>query len=178
MNIEEIDSKIDPISRIIASSPDEILSVILLLKEKGFNILIDLFAVDYPEREKRIEVIYSLLDIASNKRVYVKVGTSLDESIPSIVNIFQSANWFEREVFDMYGVNFANHPKLERILTDYGFEGHPMLKNFPLTGYKEVRYDIASKKVIYDDVNLSQDYRSFDFLTPWQGTDISEKDGK
>ncbi|CAH58024.1 NADH-quinone oxidoreductase subunit C [Ehrlichia ruminantium] len=153
------------------STPQDIHNHILFLCNDRickFQILIDIFIVDYPHREARFEIIYSLLSIANNIRIFCKVSLHENENITSITNIFNAAGWFEREAFDMYGILFTNNPDLRRILTDYGFSGHPMLKDFPLSGYKEVRYDIAKKEVIYEPVNLQQDFRSFDFLSPWK----------
>ena len=131
--------------------------------------LIDLFAYDNPESLQRFSVVYNLLSVKFNRRIYVKICIKDNESVPTICNLFNSANWLEREVFDMYGIKFTDHPDLRRILTDYDFEGHPLRKDFPLTGYKEVGYDIEQKKVIYKPVNLQQEFRSFDFLSPWEG---------
>jgi NADH-quinone oxidoreductase subunit C len=134
-----------------------------------FEMLVDVSGVDYPERPQRFEVVYSLLSLVHNVRLRVKVMTDEASAVPSIVSIFPAANWYEREVYDLYGVLFSGHPDLRRILTDYGFEGHPMRKDFPLTGYVEVRYDDEQKRVIYEPVKLTQDFRSFDFLSPWEG---------
>lgn len=131
--------------------------------------LMDVCGVDYPENAKRFEVVYNLLSITKNLRVRVKVRTNDDAPVPSAVPLFESAGWFEREVWDMYGVFFEGNPDLRRILTDYGFDGHPQRKDFPLTGYVELRYDDAQKKVVYEPVKLAQAYRSFDFLSPWEG---------
>ena len=148
-----------------------IIDLLVYFKASNFKVLIDIFAVDYPQREKRIELIYLLLNMKSNKRAQIKINVDpFNETVPSATVIFKPANWFEREVYDMNGVRFENHPNLKRILTDYGFEGHPLLKDFPLTGYKEVHYNMESEEVEYKDVNLSQEYRTFDFLTPWEGT--------
>jgi len=136
-----------------------------------FTTLIDITAVDYPEREKRFDVVYHLLSMTQNQRIRVKVAVREDDIVPSITSIHPSANWFEREVFDMYGVMFSGHPDLRRILTDYGFRGHPLRKDFPTTGYVEVRYDEVEKRVIYEPVELVQEYRQFDFMSPWEGAD-------
>lgn len=149
---------------------DEIVGVVSQLKELGFEELIDIFAVDYPGKEKRHEVIYLLLSMKLNQRITLKVKIAEGNSLPSVVRIFSAANWFEREIYDMNGIKILDHPDLRRILTDYNFEGHPMLKDFPLSGYKEVRYDVDSQKVVYEPVNLSQEFRTFDFLSPWEGT--------
>jgi NADH-quinone oxidoreductase subunit C len=133
------------------------------------SILTDLFVVDYPDRNQRFEVVYNLLSIKHNFRVIVRVGVDSDE-IDTVMQLYSCASWYEREAWDMYGVKFHHNPDLRRILTDYDFEGHPLRKDFPLTGYKEVRYDIEQKKVIYEPVNLTQEFRTFDFLSPWEGT--------
>ncbi len=133
------------------------------------SILTDLFVVDYPDRSQRFEVVYNLLSIKHNFRVIVRVAVDSDE-IDTVMQLYSCASWYEREAWDMYGVKFNHNPDLRRILTDYDFEGHPLRKDFPLTGYKEVRYDIEQKKVIYEPVNLTQEFRTFDFLSPWEGT--------
>ena len=134
-----------------------------------FQLLVDVTAVDYPERAERFEVVYNLLSIKHNQRVRVKLDTDEDTPVPSAVPVFSAANWMERETWDMYGVFFDGHPDLRRILTDYGFEGHPLRKDFPLTGYVECRYDEDQKRVVYEPVRLTQDFRTFDFLSPWEG---------
>jgi NADH-quinone oxidoreductase subunit C len=134
-----------------------------------FKMMVDLCGVDYPEREERFEVVYHLLSLKHNQRVRVKVATNETTPVPSATGVFGAANWYERETWDMYGVYFAEHPDLRRLLTDYGFEGHPMRKDFPQTGYVEVRYDEEQKRVVYDPVALRQDWRSWDFLSPWEG---------
>jgi len=133
-----------------------------------FKILVDLCGVDYPEREQRFEVVYHMLSLVHNCRVRVKTRTA-GESVPSVVSVFSTALWFERECWDMFGVPFSDNPDLRRILTDYGFEGHPLRKDFPLTGFVEVRYDDEKKRVVYEPVKLTQDFRTFDFLSPWEG---------
>jgi NADH-quinone oxidoreductase subunit C len=133
------------------------------------KMLVDVCGVDYPSREERFEVVYNLLSLRQNHRVRVKVTTDEDTPVPSVAEVFSSANWFEREVWDLYGVFFADHPDLRRILTDYGFEGHPLRKDFPMTGHVEVRYDDEDKRVVYEPVRLPQEFRSFDFLSPWEG---------
>lgn len=135
-----------------------------------FKMLVDITAADYPERDSRFEVIYNMLSLNLNQRVRVKLVTGDGKPVPSVVPLFSTANWFEREVWDMYGILFADHPDLRRLLTDYGFEGHPLRKDFPLTGYYEVRYDNEQKRVVYEPVNLPQEFRNFDFLSPWEGT--------
>lgn len=136
-----------------------------------FTQLMDVTAVDYPARPARFEVVYSLLSLTKNRRIRVKLAVEEGVGVPSACEVFPAANWYEREVWDMYGVFFMYHPDLRRILTDYGFEGHPQRKDFPLTGYVELRYDDDQKRVVYEKVQLNQAYRSFDFLSPWEGTD-------
>ena len=133
-----------------------------------FKQCMDVTATDYPEREERFEVVYNLLSLSHNMRVRVKVLTDEETPVPSIVGVYNSANWFEREVWDMFGVYFADHPDLRRMLSDYGFEGHPLRKEFPLTGYVELRYDEDQKRVVYEPVKLPQDFRNFDFMSPWE----------
>ncbi len=134
-----------------------------------FKQLVDVCGVDYPGRELRFDVVYHLLSMKHNQRVRVKVHTDEDTAVPSVTGVFNSAGWFERETWDMYGVVFSDHPDLRRILTDYGFEGHPLRKDFPLTGYVELRYDEEQKRCVYEPVKLTQDFRNFDFLSPWEG---------
>jgi len=134
-----------------------------------FSTLVDITAVDHPEAEKRFEVVYHFLSMYQNIRLRVKVAVGEEEMVPSIHTIHPSANWVEREVFDMFGILFSGHPDLRRILTDYGFRGHPLRKDFPTTGYTEVRYDEAQKRVVYEPVKLVQEYRQFDFMSPWEG---------
>ena len=134
-----------------------------------FKVLLDVTAVDYPQRPERFDVVYNLLSMRQNARIRVKVRAGEDTPVPSIAAVFSAANWFERETWDMYGVFFADHPDLRRILTDYGFEGHPLRKDFPLTGFVEVRYDDEQKRVVYEPVKLVQEFRTFDFLSPWEG---------
>jgi len=134
-----------------------------------FSTLVDITAVDYPERTKRFDVVYHFLSMYTNQRVRLRVAVREDEIVPSITRIHPSANWFEREVFDMFGILFSGHPDLRRILTDYGFRGYPLRKDFPTTGYTEVRYDEAQKRVVYEPVKLTQEYRQFDFMSPWEG---------
>ena len=134
-----------------------------------FTTLVDITAVDYPGRDKRFDIVYHLLSMDLNQRVRVKAEVRDAEPVPSIMSVHPAANWFEREVFDMYGIPFSGHPDLRRILTDYGFRGHPLRKDFPLTGYTEVRYDEERKKVVYEPVSLVQEFRQFDFMSPWEG---------
>jgi NADH-quinone oxidoreductase subunit C len=152
---------------------ENLLSVILYLKTNDkcrFRQLIDITAVDYPEKEKRFKMVYLLLSHENNLRIIINVNIDEKEIVPSIIKIFPSANWMEREVFDMYGISFKDHPDLRRILTDYGFDGYPLRKDFPLTGHTEVRYSEEKKKVISEPVKLDQEYRDFDFESPWEGT--------
>jgi len=152
---------------------ENIISTILFLKTNEkcrFKQLIDITAVDYPEKEKRFKIVYLLLSHEKNLRIVINTHINEKILVPSITKIFPSANWMEREVFDMYGVSFKDHPDLRRILTDYGFEGYPLRKDFPLTGHTEVRYSEAKKKVISEKVKLDQEYRDFDFESPWEGT--------
>jgi NADH-quinone oxidoreductase subunit C len=135
-----------------------------------FKELVDLCGVDYPERERRFDVVYHLLSMHHNQRIRVKVETDEATPVPSVVSVFPTANWFEREAWDMYGILFSDHPDLRRLLTDYGFEGHPLRKDFPMTGYVELRYDEEQKRVVYEPVKLRQDLRSWDFLSPWEGS--------
>ena len=151
----------------------ELIDVIHFLKSNDsckFRQLIDIAGVDYPENEKRFKLVYLLLSHEKNIRIKLLIKFNLDQIIPSITKIFPSANWMEREVFDMYGVKFKNHPDLRRILTDYNFKGHPLRKDFPLTGFNEVRYSEKEKKVVYESVKLEQNYRNFDYESPWEGT--------
>ncbi len=180
-------STIDNEELLIEIDENNLVDVIQFLKSNDnckFKQLIDIAGVDYPEKEKRFELIYLFLSHENNLRIKVLIKFPIDQAINSVTKIFPSANWMEREVFDMYGVKFKNHPDLRRILTDYGFKGHPLRKDFPLTGFNEVRYSEKDKKVIYEPVKLEQNYRNFDFESPWEGTNYikeiknSEKDGK
>ena len=172
---------------LIEIDESELVEVIQFLKTNEnckFRQLIDIAGVDYPENEKRFELVYLLLSHELNLRIKLLIKFQKNQIINSITKIFPSANWMEREVFDMYGIKFKNHPDLRRILTDYGFKGHPLRKDFPLTGFNEVRYSEKDKKVIYEPVKLEQNYRNFDFESPWEGTKYIkeiknlEKDGK
>ena len=136
-----------------------------------FTTLIDITAVDWPAREKRFDVVYHLLSMHLNQRIRVKAEAAAEELVPSIVGVYASADWYEREVFDMYGILFSGHPDLRRILTDYGFRGYPLRKDFPTTGYVELRYDEEQKRVVYEPVKLTQEYRQFDFMSPWEGAE-------
>jgi len=147
-----------------------------------FSTLVDVTAVDYPDRAKRFDVVYHFLSMYQNHRIRLRVSIRQDDMVPSIVDVHPSANWFEREVFDMFGILFSGHPDLRRILTDYGFRGYPLRKDFPTTGYTEVRYDEAQKRVVYEPVSLVQEYRQFDFMSPWEGAEYilpgDEKEAK
>ncbi len=134
-----------------------------------FKILIDICGADYPERAERFEVVYHFLSVYENLRVRLKLSTDAVSTVPSLVSVFPAANWYEREAYDLYGIFFEGHPDLRRLLTDYGFRGHPLRKDFPLTGFVEVRYDEEQKRVVYEPVKLPQEFRSFDFLSPWEG---------
>lgn len=152
---------------------DKLLELLILLRNDGdlsFKILTDISAIDYPERSIRFEILYNLLSLKINQRLLIKVAVSEHDVAPSSCDIFMASNWYEREIWDMFGISFDNHPDLRRILTDYGFEGHPLRKDFPLTGRVEVRYDQTQQKVIYEPVKLTQEYRNFEFMSPWQGT--------
>ena len=158
---------------LIETEEADLIDVVQFLKSNEnckFRQLIDIVGVDYPENEKRFEIIYLFLSHEYNLRIKVLIKFQINQTIVSLTKIFPSANWMEREVFDMYGVKFKNHPDLRRILTDYGFKGHPLRKDFPLTGFNEVRYSEKEKKVIYEPVKLEQNYRNFDFESPWEGT--------
>jgi len=155
---------------------DAIPEVIALLRDDErcrFGCLIDICGVDYPEREERFDVVYHLLSPWLNHRIRVRTKTDEESPVPSIVTLFPAANWFEREAYDLYGILFDGHPDLRRILTDYGFQGHPLRKDFPLTGFVELRYDDQLKRVVYEPVKLMQEFRTFDFLSPWQGMDTA-----
>ena len=160
---------------------EDLSSTILYLKTNEkckFKQLIDITAVDYPKKEKRFKIVYLLLSHENNLRIVLNVNINEKLMVPSITKIFPSANWMEREIFDMYGISFKDHPDLKRILTDYGFEGYPLRKDFPLTGHTEVRYSEEKKKVISEPVKLDQDYRSFDFESPWEGTQYIKEEEK
>ncbi|HEB79063.1 MAG TPA: NADH-quinone oxidoreductase subunit C [Rhodospirillales bacterium] len=159
----------------VKAEREHIVKVLAFLRDDAhckFKQLMDVCGADYPEREERFEVVYNLLSLTHNRRVRVKVQTSEDVPVPSVTAVFSSANWFEREAWDLFGVFFSGHPDLRRILTDYGFEGHPLRKDFPLSGYVEVRYDDEKKRVAYEPVKLPQEFRGFDFLSPWEGSEV------
>ncbi len=156
----------------VTIAPSSLVSLVDFLKTDGtcrFSTLVDITAVDYPEREARFDVVYHFLSMRLNQRIRVKISTDEDTPVPSIVDLHRGADWFEREAFDMFGVVFSGHPDMRRILTDYGFEGHPLRKDFPLTGFTEVRYDNLEKRIVHEPVQLAQEYRNFDFLSPWEG---------
>ena len=180
-------SKIENNELLFETNSDDLIEVIQFLKSNDkckFKQLIDIAGVDYPDNERRFQLIYLFLSHEHNLRIKLLIHFDENQQINSITKIFPSANWMEREVFDMYGIKFKNHPDLRRILTDYGFKGHPLRKDFPLTGFNEVRYSEKEKKVIYEPVKLEQNYRNFDFESPWEGTNYlkninnSEKNGK
>lgn len=151
---------------------ERIVRVLTFLRDDGncqFAELVDICGLDWPERAQRFDIVYHLLSLKLNQRIRIKVATDEETPVPSAVSVYAAANWFEREVWDMYGVMFAGHPDLRRILSDYGFEGHPLRKDFPLTGHVEVRYDEAQKRVVYEPVQLQQEFRRFDFMSPWEG---------
>jgi len=168
-------TEVTPMGEIVVNVvPQSIVDVVEFLKvdrNMRFSTLVDITAVDYPEREKRFEIVYHFLSMYTNSRIRLKVDVSEGEIAPSISSVHPAANWFEREVFDMFGIMFSGHPDLRRLLTDYGFRGNPLRKDFPTTGYVELRYDEAEKRVVYEPVKLTQEYRQFDFMSPWEGAD-------
>ncbi len=169
-SVEDVDVRLGELS--IRVARDDISKVLKFLRDDGncqFSTLLDVCGVDYPEDEERFEVVYNLLSMTHNQRIRVKIRTDEDTPVDSAVPLFNAANWWEREVWDMFGIGFVGHPDLRRILTDYGFEGHPLRKDFPLTGYVELRYDDEQKRVVYEPVKLTQEFRTFDFLSPWEG---------
>jgi NADH-quinone oxidoreductase subunit C len=169
-----LDSRLAHGELTVTVSADVILQILKFLRDDAssrFAVLIDICGVDYPERERRFDVVYHLLSPTQNFRIRVKVETDADTPVPSVCEIYPCANWFEREAFDLYGILFSDHPDLRRILTDYGFNGHPLRKDFPLTGFVEVRYDDGQKRVVYEPVKLTQEFRNFDFMSPWEGAD-------
>jgi NADH-quinone oxidoreductase subunit C len=157
---------------VINVARDSIVKVLTFLRDDvncQFKMLMELCGVDYPEREDRFDVVYCLLSLTLNQRIRVKTQTNTSSAVPSVTGVFNAANWWEREAWDLFGIYFSDHPDLRRILSDYGFDGHPLRKDFPLTGYVEVRYDDEQKRVVYEPVKLSQEFRNFDFLSPWEG---------
>jgi NADH-quinone oxidoreductase subunit C len=158
----------------VLARAEDVVRVVTFLRDDPrcrFVSFVDICGADYPGRERRFDVVYHLLSPYLNHRIRLKVEADETTAVPSLVAVFPAANWFEREVYDLYGVLFSGHPDLRRILTDYGFEGHPLRKDFPMTGFVEVRYDEAQGRVVYQPVSLSQEFRNFDFLSPWEGTD-------
>ena len=156
----------------VTIAPSSLVSFVDFLKTDGackFSSLVDITAVDYPTRAKRFDVIYNFLSMYQNHRIRIRTQIREDEMVPSIIDVYPASNWFEREIFDMFGILFTGHPDLRRILTDYGFRGYPLRKDFPTTGYTEVRYDEVQKRVVYEPVSLVQEYRQFDFMSPWEG---------
>lgn len=159
---------------IVQTRADAIVKVMTFLRDDQqclFKLLIDICGVDHPERAERFDVVYNLLSLKHNQRIRVKVQTDEMTPVPSVSGVYKSAGWFEREAWDLYGILFSDHPDLRRLLTDYGFEGHPMRKDFPLTGFVELRYDDEQKRVVYEPVALTQEFRSFDFMSPWEGAE-------
>jgi NADH-quinone oxidoreductase subunit C len=168
--VDAVDVKLGEL--MVTCAPGNLVKVMRFLRSDSncrFEMLVDICGVDYPEREQRFDVVYNLLSLKHNYRVRVKVPVDEDESVPSVVELWPVAGWFEREAYDLYGIFFEGNPDLRRILTDYGFEGHPLRKDFPLTGYVEVRYDVTQKRVVYESVKLRQEFRTFDFESPWEG---------
>ena len=158
----------------VTVAPSSLVSFVEFLKTDPsckFSTLVDITGVDYPSRAERFDVVYHFLSMYQNQRIRVRVAIREDDMMPSIVSVYPAANWFEREVFDMFGILFSGHPDLRRILTDYGFRGFPLRKDFPTTGYTEVRYDEVQKRVVYEPVKLVQEYRQFDFMSPWEGAE-------
>ena len=157
---------------VVEARADQVVRVLKFLKDDPacrFEQLTDLCGVDYPERDPRFDVVYHLLSMSHNRRMRLKVGVNEDQPVPSVTEVYPSAGWWERETWDLYGIHFAGNPDLRRLLTDYGFSGHPLRKDFPLTGYVELRYDSEQKRVVYEPVKLTQEFRRFDFLSPWEG---------
>ena len=157
---------------IIVNNKSDIVSIIKFLKDNEklfFNQLIDITAIDYPSKELRFEIVYLLISLKLNQRILIKTSINENDNIESISSIYKSANWYERECYDLFGIKFLNHPDLRRIMTDYNFEGHPLRKDFPLTGHNEVSYSEKEKKIVYEKVKLSQEYRNFDYSSPWEG---------
>ncbi len=156
----------------VTTKPDKIIKLLRGLRDGSgsrFDVLIDICGVDWPGREERFDVVYHLLSPTMNQRLRIKLSVDEHTPVPSVVSVFPAANWYEREAYDMYGIIFSGHPDLRRLLTDYGFQGHPLRKDFPLSGYVEVRYDDAQKRVVYEPVKLTQEFRNFDFESPWEG---------
>ena len=168
--IEEVDVRLGELMLVVRR--EAIVPVLTWLRDDPtclFKMLIDICGVDHPERPERFDVVYNLLSLKHNRRIRLKVRTDETTPVPSVTSVYSAAGWYERETWDLYGVAFSDHPDLRRLLTDYGFDGHPLRKDFPLTGHVEVRYDEEQKRVVYEKVRLQQDFRSFDFLSPWEG---------
>ena len=168
--LEDVEIEYDELA--IVARPESIVRVLSFLRDDvncQFKQLMDVCGVDYPGRPERFDVVYNLLSLTHNRRIRVKIRTDEQAAVPTATGVFSSAGWWEREAYDLYGIWFRDHPDLRRILTDYGFEGYPLRKDFPLTGYVEVRYDDEQKRVVYEPVKLTQDFRNFDFLSPWEG---------
>lgn len=169
-----ISSRVDRSELTVITRADKIVKVLKFLRDDPachFSVLVDICGVDHPGRAKRFDVVYHLLSMHQNQRIRVKLETDEEAQVPSVVGVFPAANWFEREAFDLYGILFSGHPDLRRILTDYGFTGHPLRKDFPLTGFVEVRYDDELKRVAYEPVKLTQEFRNFDFESPWEAAE-------
>ncbi len=169
---EVVETEISGGELIVVVRREAIVKVMTFLRDDvncQFKQLMDVCGVDYPGRENRFEIVYNLLSLTHNMRLRIKVNTDADTPVPSVTGVFSSANWWEREVWDLFGVYFSDHPDLRRIMTDYGFKGHPLRKDFPLSGYLEVRYDDELKRVVYEPVKLTQEFRGYDFLSPWEG---------
>ncbi len=167
-----IDTKVAFSELTVTIKREQVVNVLTFLRDDAackFVQLTDVCGVDYPERVERFEVVYHLLSMHHNQRIRVKLSTDAETTVPSVTGVYPSANWYERETWDLYGVMFDGHPDLRRLLSDYGFQGHPLRKDFPLTGYVEVRYSEEEKRVVYEPVKLTQEYRSFDFMSPWEG---------
>jgi NADH-quinone oxidoreductase subunit C len=171
---EVIDTVVDHGELMVRVKRGTLVRVLTFLRDDSncqFKLLMDVCGVDYPDRDERFEVVYNLLSLTHNQRVRIKLSCDADTPVPSATDVFSSAGWWEREAWDMYGVYFSGHPDLRRILTDYGFEGHPLRKDFPLSGHVEMRYDEAQKRVVYEPVSLPQEFRTFDFMSPWEGAE-------
>lgn len=171
-HINSVDAPLGEVT--VITTPEHVVALLRFLRDDtraGFSAIIDICGVDYPGDEERFEVVYHLLSPKHNKRIRIKLRTSEDKPVPSVTGIYPGADWFEREAYDLYGILFTGHPDLRRILTDYGFDGHPLRKDFPLTGYVEVRYDEKAKRVVYEPVELRQEFRDFDYESPWEGVE-------
>ena len=169
---EVVSTEIEFHELMVTVERESIVRVLTFLRDDtncGFRVLIDISGVDWPQREQRFDVVYNLLSLTHNQRVRVKIQTDERHAVPTVADVFSAAGWYEREAWDMYGIMFSGHPDLRRLLTDYGFEGHPLRKDFPLTGHVELRYDDEQKRVVYEPVELTQEFRTFDFLSPWEG---------